>query len=150
METIDKFFTPHSVALVGASSDYRKLGNSILMNLLASEIQVFPVTRNKDRVLGVKAYPDLKSLPEPVDLVIIAVAAKYCAGLMSEMQSAGARHAVVISGGFSETGPEGEKLEDALVTAARKADVRIIGPNCVGVSKSRIFNGTFTMMPERA
>ena len=149
MEAIDKFFTPHSVALVGASSDYRKLGNSILMNLLASEIQVYPVTRNKNCVLGVKAYPDLRSLPEPVDLVIIAVAAKYCAGLMSEVQGVGARHAVVISGGFSETGPEGEKLEDALVTAAKEADVRIIGPNCVGVSNSRIFNGTFTMMPER-
>ncbi|MFX1417241.1 MAG: acetate--CoA ligase family protein [Promethearchaeota archaeon] len=146
---IDQFFNPERVALVGASSDYRKLGNSILMNLLISEVEVYPVTRNRDHVLGVKAYPNLGSLPEPVDLVIVAVAAKYCSGLMGEARKAGARAAVIVSGGFSETGAEGAKLEEALVTAAREAGVRIIGPNCVGVSNSRLFNGTFTMMPER-
>ncbi len=146
---LDPFFNPRRVALVGASADYRKLGNSILMNLLASEVEVFPVTRSRERVLGVRAYPSLRQLPVPVDLVIIAVAAKYCPALMYEVRAAGARHAVVISGGFSETGPEGKQLENQLVHAAREAGVRIIGPNCVGVSNSRLFNGTFTMMPER-
>jgi len=146
---IDYFFNPSRIALVGASSDYRKLGNSILMNLLASEIVVYPVTRNREQVLGVKAYPSLDSLPEPVDLVIVAVAAKYCPGLMSQIQGAGAKAAVVISGGFSETGHPGAQLEEELVRAAKDAGVRVIGPNCVGVSNSRLFNGTFTMMPER-
>ncbi|UCH03859.1 MAG: CoA-binding protein [Candidatus Thorarchaeota archaeon] len=146
---IDLFFNPERVALVGASSDYRKLGNSILMNLLTSQVEVYPVTRNRNHVLGVKAYPNLGSLPEPVDLVIVAVAAKYCSGLMAEARNAGARTAVIISGGFSEIGAEGAELEEALVTAAREAGVRIIGPNCVGVSNTRLFNGTFTMMPER-
>ena len=82
-------------------------------------------------------------------IVIVAVAAKYCSGLMAEARKAGARAAVIISGGFSEIGGEGAELEEALVTAAREAGVRIIGPNCVGVSNSRLFNGTFTMMPER-
>jgi acetyl-CoA synthetase (ADP-forming) len=148
-KTIDSFFNPRNVALVGASSDYRKLGNSILMNLLASEIKVFPITHSKEHVLGVKAYQGLTQLPEPVDLVIVAVAAKYCPSLMSEIHDAGANNAVIVSGGFSETGPEGKKLEDALIRAAREANVRFIGPNCVGVSNSRLFNGTFTMMPER-
>ena len=58
---MDPFFNPKRIALVGASADYRKLGNSILMNLLASEIDVFPITRNRNHVLGVKAYPDLAS-----------------------------------------------------------------------------------------
>ncbi|MHA2378027.1 MAG: acetate--CoA ligase family protein [Candidatus Thorarchaeota archaeon] len=146
---IDLFFNPKRVALVGASADHRKLGNSILMNLLTSEIEAYPVTRNRDQVLGVKAYPSLGDLPEPVDLVIVAVAAKYCSGLMAEARKAGARAAVIISGGFSETGAEGAELEEELVNAARSAGVRIIGPNCVGVSNSRLFNGTFTMMPER-
>ena len=145
---MDPFFNPKRIALVGASADYRKLGNSILMNLLASEIDVFPITR-RDQVLGVKAYPDLASLPEPVDLVIVAVGAKYCASLMPEVKKAGASNAVVISGGFSETGAEGTKLEHDLANAAKESGVRIIGPNCVGVSNSRLFNGTFTMMPER-
>lgn len=145
---MDPFFNPKCIALVGASSDYRKLGNSILMNLLASEIDVFPITR-RDQVLGVKAYPDLASLPEPVDLVIVAVGAKYCPSLMPEIKKAGARNAVVISGGFSETGVEGAELETNLAKAAKESGIRIIGPNCVGVSNSRLFNGTFTMMPER-
>jgi acyl-CoA synthetase (NDP forming) len=68
---------------------------------------------------------------------------------MKDVARAGARNAVVISGGFSEIGPEGAKLENDLVEAAKKNGVRIIGPNCVGVSNSRLFNGTFTMMPER-
>lgn len=149
VKSMDPFFNPKRVALVGASTDYRKLGNSILMNLLASEIDVFPVTRSRDRVLGVQAYKSLSDLPEPVDLVIVAVAAKYCSSLMPEIRKAGARNAVIISGGFSEAGPEGAELEKHLVKAAQDAGVRIIGPNCVGVSNSRLFNGTFTMMPER-
>ncbi|MHA3964909.1 MAG: acetate--CoA ligase family protein [Candidatus Thorarchaeota archaeon SMTZ1-45] len=149
VKSMDPFFNPKRVALVGASIDYRKLGNSILMNLLASEIDVFPITRSRNRVLGVQAYKSLSDLPESVDLVIVAVAAKYCSSLMPDIRKAGARNAVVISGGFSEAGPEGAELEKHLVKAAQDAGVRIIGPNCVGVSNSRLFNGTFTMMPER-
>jgi acetyl-CoA synthetase (ADP-forming) len=146
---IDSFFNPKRVALIGASSDYRKLGNSILMNLLASEIEIYPISRSSDYILGVKVYPSLEELPVSVDLVIIVVAAKYCPSLMPQIERAGAKHAIIISGGFSETGPEGAKLEQELVEAARHAGVRIIGPNCVGISNSRLFNGTFTMMPER-
>ncbi len=148
-ESVDPFFNPKRIALVGASADYKKLGNSILMNLLASEVEVFPITHSRETVLGVKAYGSLLDLPKSVDLVIIAVAAKYCAQLMPEVKKAGARNAVVISGGFSETGPEGEQLERDMILAAQQSGVRIIGPNCVGVSNSRVFNGTFTMMPER-
>ncbi|MBS3793534.1 MAG: CoA-binding protein [Candidatus Thorarchaeota archaeon] len=148
-DEIDDFFNPQSVALVGASADYRKLGNSILSNLLASEVEVYPVTRSREKVLGITAYPNLEEIPEDVDLVIIAVAAKYCPQLMHEVRAAGARNAVIISGGFSETGKRGAQLEQELQEAAREADVHFIGPNCVGVSNSRLFNGTFTMMPER-
>lgn len=146
---IDPFFNPQRIALIGASADYRKLGNSILMNLLASEVEIFPITHSRDHVLGTKAYPNLSAIPEPVDLVIVAVGAKYCASLMPEIKKAGARNAVIISGGFSETGAEGAVLENELTIAAKESDIRIIGPNCVGVSNSRLFNGTFTMMPER-
>ncbi len=148
-DKIDPFFNPRRIALVGASSDYRKLGNSILMNLLASEIETYPITRNRDQVLGVKAYSSLSELPKTIDLVIVAVAAKYCPGLMREIHAAGAQHAIIISGGFSETGETGLEIEETLISAAQNAGVRFIGPNCVGVSNSRLFNGTFTMMPER-
>lgn len=134
---------------MGASSDHRKLGNSILMNLLSSEVSVFPVTHGKKQVLGVKAYPSLADIPQPVDLVIVAVAAKHCPSLIPEIHNAGARNAVIISGGFSESGPEGAEIERAMIRAARNADIRIIGPNCVGISNTHLFNGTFTMMPER-
>ncbi len=149
MSDIDPFFNPTKVALVGASADYRKLGNSLFMNLLASELEIYPVTRSREQVMGVKAYESLKEIPEPVDLVIVAVAAKYCPSLMKDIREAGSRNAVIISGGFSELGEEGAILENNLVKAAKEAGVRIVGPNCVGVSNSRLFNGTFTMMPER-
>jgi acyl-CoA synthetase (NDP forming) len=148
-DEIDDFFNPRSVALVGASADYRKLGNSILSNLLASEVEVYPVTRSREKVLGSTAYSNLEEIPEDVDLVIIAVAAKYCPQLMHEVRAAGARNAVIISGGFSESGERGTQLEQELHQAARESGVHFIGPNCVGVSNSRLFNGTFTMMPER-
>ncbi|MFX1481911.1 MAG: acetate--CoA ligase family protein [Promethearchaeota archaeon] len=149
VKNMNPFFNPTRVALVGASADYRKLGNSIMMNLLASEIEVYPITHSRDRVLGVTAYKSLREIPKPVDLVIVAVAAKYCEALIPEIRNAGARNAVIISGGFSEIGPEGASLEKSLVQAAKNSGVRFIGPNCVGVSNSRLFNGTFTMMPER-
>ncbi|MFQ5831887.1 MAG: acetate--CoA ligase family protein [Candidatus Thorarchaeota archaeon] len=145
---IDLFFNPKRVALVGASSDHRKLGHTILMNLLASKIETYPVTRSGSEVLGVKAYSSLGNLPGPVDLVIVAVAAKHCPGLMAEVPGAGAKAAVVVSGGFSERGGAGSKLEGELVKAAKSAGVRMIGPNCVGVSNTKLFNGTFTMMPD--
>ncbi len=149
VKSMNPFFNPTRVALVGASADNRKLGNSIMTNLLASEIEVYPITRSRNRILGVTAYKSLGDIPEPVDLVIIAVAAKYCPALMPEIRNAGAKNAVVISGGFSESGAEGAKLEKILVQAAKDSEVRIIGPNCVGVLNSQLFNGTFTMMPER-
>jgi len=149
MSDIDPFFNPTRVALIGASSDYRKLGNSLLMNLLASELDIYPITRSRDQVMGVKAYQSLQDIPEPIDLAIVAVAAKYCPPLMKDIRKAGARNAVIISGGFSETGKQGEILENELINEAKEAGVRIIGPNCVGVSNSRLFNGTFTMLPER-
>ena len=123
---IDTFFNPKRVALVGASSDYRKLGNSILMNLLASEIEIYPISRSSDYILGTKVYPSLSDLPVPVDLVILAVAAKYCPSLMIDIKKAGASHAVVISGGFSEIGQDGVQLEKELIEAARNAGVFVV------------------------
>lgn len=145
---IDVFFNPKSIALVGASADYRKLGYSILTNLLASQVEVYPVTQSSHLILGIRAYPSLSELPAPIDLAIVAVSAKHCPALMSDIRTAGARHAIIISGGFSETGVEGQRLENALIQAAHAAGVRVIGPNCVGVSNTPVFNGTFTMMPE--
>jgi acetate---CoA ligase (ADP-forming) subunit alpha len=146
---LDPFFNPHAVALVGASADPSKLGNSIMLNLANSSVRVYPISRTQDRIMDIKAFSSLAKLPEDVDLVIIAVEARTCLDLIPEIRESGAHCVVVVSGGFSEIGPEGAKLEDALVKASRTANVRILGPNCVGVSNSRLFNGTFTIMPER-
>ncbi|RDE14856.1 MAG: acetyl-CoA synthetase [Candidatus Thorarchaeota archaeon] len=146
---MDPFFSPHAVALVGASADPKKLGNSIMANLVKSSVRVYPISRTPGRVMGVETYSSLTQLPETVDLVIVAVDAKNCPGLIPDIRRSGARCAVVVSGGFSETGSEGTRLEESLVRAARDSKVRLIGPNCVGVLNTRLFNGTFTIMPER-
>ncbi len=146
---LDAFFKPHRVALVGASEDPTKIGHSILNNLLSSQkIEVYPISRGKNRILGIPAYSSLEDLPTDVDLVIVAVPAAHCSALMNQIRAVKAKGAVIISGGFSESGEYGEKLERELKDAAREAGVRIIGPNCVGVLNSQLFNGTFTLMPE--
>lgn len=146
---IDPFFNPHAVALVGATADPKKLGNSIMVNLVNSQVRVYPISRSGSRIMGTETYTSLNELPESVDLVVVAIDAEHCPGLIPDIRKAGSRCAIVVSGGFSETGAEGARLEDSLLKAAKSAKVRLIGPNCVGVLNSRLFNATFTLMPER-
>ncbi|MEM2142803.1 MAG: CoA-binding protein [Candidatus Thorarchaeota archaeon] len=146
-DDLGRLFNPARVALVGATADTRKIGHSLFVNLLSSNVDVYPVTSNGEPILGVDSFKSLSELPKDVDVVIVAVPAAMCPALMPEVRSAGAKYAVVISGGFSETGKRGRELEAQLVQRAHEAGVRILGPNCVGIASSGVFNGTFTMTP---
>ncbi len=147
---MDRLFEPRSVAVVGASRDPSKVGHSVLRNLLAEfEGDVYPVNPHADEILGVRCYPSLSEVPAPVDLVVIAVPAPVVPEVVREAGEVGARYCVVISAGFSEAG--NEELERELVQAARKAGVRIVGPNCLGIINARVgLNASFAaeMPPE--
>lgn len=132
---LDTFFEPKNVALIGATEKFGSVGRTILWNLISSPFggTVYPINPNRPGVLGIKAYPDIASVPEQVDLAVICTAAPTVPGLIKECIDAGVRSAIVISAGFKEVGPEGVELERQILEHARKGNMRVIGPNCLGV-----------------
>lgn len=147
---LEKFFYPKKVALVGASNNPEKFGYTIMKNLQKAEITIYPISRSDDEILGVKAYKSVLDIPDDIDLAIIIIPAKYIPDLFEDLHKKNIHHAVVLSGGFSEIGEEGEKLENSLKEIAKKYNIRFIGPNCVGIINKTInFNGTFIMDPDK-
>lgn len=136
---------PRTVALVGATEKEGSVGRAIMENLvLSKDRKIFPVNPNRTTVLGSKCYPDIKSVPEPVDLAVIATPAKTVPETVEECGKAGVPGIVIISAGFKETGEEGKKLEDQIRGIRRKYGMRIIGPNCVGVIRPNVgLNASF-------
>jgi acetyltransferase len=143
---LDTFFSPNNVALIGATETHGSVGRTLMWNLISNPFggAVFPVNPKRASVLGVKAYPDIASLPEPVDLAVIVTPAPTVPGIIKECASAGVKSAIIISAGFKETGPQGVELERQVLEYARPARMRIIGPNCLGVmSPVSGLNATF-------
>lgn len=131
---LDPVFRPRTVAVIGPGQD-GGVAAAIVRNLLASPFGgiVFPVETERPSVLGVKAYPSIAAVPEPVDLAVIASAAPDVPGTIAECVRAGVRAAIVISSGFRETGPAGVELERRVRETAACGRMPVIGPNCLGV-----------------
>lgn len=140
------FFAPKAVAVIGATETAGSVGRTILWNLISSPFggTVYPVNPKRPGVLGIRAYPKIGDVPDRVDLAVIVTPAKTVPGLVSECIAAGVRGIVIISAGFKETGPAGVELERQILSQAREAGVRVIGPNCLGVmSPLSGLNATF-------
>jgi len=132
---LDVFFKPRSVAAIGATDRAGHVGRTVLWNLISSPFggTVYPVNQKKSSVLGIKAYPDVKSLPEAPELAVIMTPAETVPGVVEECAQAGVKGVVVISAGFRESGQRGLELERQILSAARPTKMRIVGPNCLGV-----------------
>jgi acyl-CoA synthetase (NDP forming) len=126
-------FEPRRVALVGASDQPGKMGELLWRNLASFPGEVVPVTASAETVAGRKAYPTLAAIDGDIDLAIVVVPARAVPGVIRDAAAKGVPAAVVITGGFAETGPDGARLQDELVAAARTGGVRVVGPNCFGV-----------------
>ncbi|NGO12437.1 GNAT family N-acetyltransferase [Streptomyces sp. HC44] len=126
---------PRSVAVVGANRSPLTIGHEIVANLLRGGFpgSVFPVNPHADEIAGARAYPSIRELPEPPDLVLVAVRAEAVAGVVRECAEAGVKAVVVVSTGFGETGPAGRTAELELARFARASGMRLVGPNCMGV-----------------
>lgn len=137
LKSLDHFFYPQSIAIVGASDDPSKAGYQIMSNLLNLGFAgpIYPINPHKTEVLGRTCYPDLRSVPGAVELLVISVPAFEVLGILHQAAERGdVRAAVIIASGFSETKiPERVELEKEVVAIAKKAGIRIMGPNCVGV-----------------
>jgi len=130
-----KLFNPKSVAIVGASTHEGKIGHILVKNLLTYDYpgKIFPINPKASEILGLKAYSSLKNIPERVDLAIIAVKP---VDVLESIKICGEKNieaAIVISAGFKETGAKGAKLEQELKKLAKENEVRILGPNCLGL-----------------
>ncbi|MCS7144100.1 MAG: acetate--CoA ligase family protein [Archaeoglobaceae archaeon] len=145
------FFYPHSIALIGASGETGKVGNVILKNLKNFKGRVYPVNPKYSEIDGFKCYSSISSLPETVDLAIIAIPARFVAKTLEECGLNGIRNVIVISGGFREVGVEGAKLEMELIQIARKFNINLLGPNCLGMINAEIgLNATFSEITPRS
>src|SRR6201993_4327296 len=120
-QPLDVFFSPATVAVVGATENSGSVGRTILWNLMTHPFggTVFPVNPKRSSVLGVKAYPSISEIPEPVDLAVVVTPPPSIPGIIRECGENGVRGAVVISAGFKEIGPEGAVLEQRVLDEAR-------------------------------
>src|SRR5688572_23938128 len=132
---LDEIFAPRSVAVIGATERAGSVGRTILWNLITNPFggTVYPVNPSRPSILGVKAYPTISAVPEQVDLAVIVTPAATVPGVVRECVQAGVRGAIIISAGFKERGTQGAELERQILEEARQANMRIIGPNCLGV-----------------
>ncbi len=143
---LKSIFAPKNVAVIGATEKEGSVGRTILWNLISSPFggAVFPINPKRPSLLGIKAYPSIKDVPDQVDLAVIVTPSIGIPDLITECVEAGVKGAIVISAGFKETGPEGVELERRMLENARKGNMRIVGPNCLGVmSPISGINATF-------
>jgi acetyl coenzyme A synthetase (ADP forming)-like protein len=128
-----QFFEPESVAIIGASKKPLKVGHELLKNIIDGNFpgKIYPINPAADEILGLKCYPSILDVKEPVDLAVVVVPAQAVPEAIKQCGEKGTKAVVVISAGFSEIG--NKTLEEEVVRIARQYGVRIIGPNCTGI-----------------
>lgn len=154
MSYLRHFFSPKTVAVVGASHDPNKLGTLILKNILESKeyAKAFPINIKGGTILGLQAYTNLREVPEDIDLAIVSVPARFVGQVILDAIAKRVKAVIVISAGFKETGKAGAKTEaliSKMLKLARAKGVKIymIGVNCLGVSSYETFPLNATFLP---
>lgn len=133
--TLENFFSPNSVAIIGASHTPGKIGYIILENFVRGGFKgkIFPVNPDTTPILGLQVYESVKEIPEKVDLAVIAVPATLVPRVLKECVEKKIPATIIISSGFSEIGKAGDKLEEEIKKIIAKGKIRVIGPNVVGI-----------------
>jgi acyl-CoA synthetase (NDP forming) len=143
LPSLRRLFEPSSIAVIGASDDPARIGGRVIAGNLHAGFGggLFPVNPRRDTVQGIRAFPDVASIASSTgtipDLAVAAVPAAQVPAAVMQCADAGVRAAVVLSSGFAETGPEGAALQRKAVETARRAGMRLMGPNCMGFLNAR-------------
>jgi len=139
------FFSPASVAVIGATDRDGSVGRTVVANLLAAyEGKIYGINPTRSEILGVPCYPSIEKVPEKTDLAIVVTPAATVPGIIGECVRAGTKAAIVISAGFKEMGAAGVALERRIQEELRRGSMRLIGPNCLGVMNPLLgLNATF-------
>src|SRR5712671_5378326 len=131
---LDSFFAPHSIALIGASRDLEKIPGRLLLMLRKNQFpgKIFPINPNYGDIDGLKCYPTISDVGQPIDLAVIIIPARAVLGALEQCAAVGVKNAVIISSGFAEEGGDSTAMQDAIVALAKKTGMRISGPNAEG------------------
>ena len=134
-QDLHDLFYPKSIAVIGASGTRGKLGWNVFTNLVCHNFEgkLYPINPKAEEIHGIKAYPRISDVPEPVDVAIILVSASVTPDVVKECCNCGIKYIVVESAGFAEMGEEGRRLEQEMKTIADSYGVRLLGPNCSGI-----------------
>ncbi len=144
--SLEPFFQPRSVAVIGASKRRGSIGGELFRNILTGDFagSVYPVNRNGDSVAGVHGYATVGEIAELVDLAVLCLPGELVLDAAQEALAAGVRALVVISAGFAETGSEGIGRQERLLALVREHGARLLGPNCLGIASTAVrLNATF-------
>src|SRR5437899_8965076 len=131
---LDTFFSRDSIALIGASHDLEKIPGRLLSMLRKNEFpgKIYPINPNYGDIDGLKCYPSIAEVGQPIDLAIVIIPARAVLGALEQCAAAGVKNAVIISSGFAEEGGDSAAMQDAIVALAKKTGMRISGPNAEG------------------
>ncbi|MDR3011814.1 MAG: acetate--CoA ligase family protein [Chitinispirillales bacterium] len=133
--SFEKLLRPSSVAVVGASSEPGKVGYEILNNVIVDGFagEIYPINPKAPEILGKKCYKSLTEVPGPVDLAVLVIKRDLVIPILKEMGEKGTKAAIVITAGFGETGEEGKKLQQEIISVVRQYEITMVGPNCLGL-----------------
>ncbi len=144
--SLNCIFRPRTVAVIGATEKPASVGRTVLRNLLEQPFggTILPINPSRNNVLGIRCYPNIAAVGEPVDLAVVITPAETVPGVLQECANFGVGGAVVISAGFAEHGAEGLQREKRVKQVLSSAKLRVIGPNCLGIMNPRTgLNATF-------
>ncbi|HEY3379872.1 MAG TPA: acetate--CoA ligase family protein [Armatimonadota bacterium] len=143
---LENFFTPKSVAVIGASAEPGKVGYDIVFNLIDAKFQgeIYPINPKAETIQGLKVYKTVLDVPGQVDLAVIVIPAKFVAATMEQLGQKGTKAVVIITAGFKEVGAEGKAMQQQVMDVAAKYGIRVIGPNCLGIISTAVgLNASF-------
>ncbi|MHA1376951.1 MAG: acetate--CoA ligase family protein [Candidatus Helarchaeota archaeon] len=163
---IRNFFEPeHGIAVIGASNKKGKVGNAVITNLTKGSVKaaglsagfsgkIYPINNKAqqgDKIGGLPAYKSLLDIEDPVDVAIVVVPSKFVLNVINDCVAKGVKSLVIITAGFSEHDDDGKKLENQVCKIARDNNIRIIGPNCLGIIRTHNnYNASFAdLMPPK-
>ncbi len=142
VESLNPMFKPKSVAIIGASSTKGKIGHAVIKNMQESGYsgEYYPINIKADEILGYKAYKSVLEVPNEIDLAVLCIPSRFCVKAVEECGKKGVKTIVIITAGFKEVGGEGREREEQIKALGKTHNMRILGPNCLGL----ITNGNFS------
>lgn len=138
MSDLDKLFKPQSIAVVGASNNHDKVGYHLIYALRKYPGKLYPINPKEGEIQGRKAYPSLQDVGEPIDMVALCIPARACLGAIEDAAEVGVGVIFITGGGFAEADQQGQSLQDEIVDACRRNNIRLLGPNTAGFFNPRL------------